>query len=167
MLQRLQRAGITMTDLTNTLLWMNRESEQSMPELEIRLDEELQEAVRGLNYLLEHKEIELECRTEPFAIRLAKGPCLIVLNNLIRNAFQHSWSGRILIQQEEDRIVIRNTLPAAGQSSDDQGFGLGMMLIEKLCRQFGWQYSSRSDNGEHITMIEFKPSLNPLNGESL
>ncbi|WP_319381849.1 hypothetical protein [Thiomicrorhabdus sp.] len=166
-MQRLSRAGVTMTDLINTLLWLNREERTAPFEEDVRLDEEVEETVKSLRYLVDKKNIQLECHTEFCKVHLAKVACQIVLNNLIRNAFQHCWSGRIRICQRAEKIEIRNRLHEDGAFDAEQGFGLGILLIEKLCRQFSWHYSSHAIDGEHVTVIEFKPSLNMSTGESV
>ncbi|MBM7071870.1 HAMP domain-containing histidine kinase [Shewanella sp. 202IG2-18] len=50
-----------------------------------------------------------------------------MLQNLIRNAYQHCNEGVIEISQSQSNITIRNTLCDDGESND-VSFGLGLKL---------------------------------------
>jgi hypothetical protein len=159
-LNRLYRAGLTMTDLIDTLLWLSREEVEAIPVAEVHLDNEVMEAVNSLRYLTEGKPVTLHVDTEPFVGRWAKVPCQIVLTNMVRNAFQHSWEGGVTIRQTQAMVEIRNRLVKAedGREAAELGFGLGLFLIEKLCRQFGWGLQTTMVDGEHVTRVDFESS---------
>ncbi len=82
------------------------------------------------------------------------------LTNMVRNAFQHSWEGGVTICQTQAMVEIRNRLVEAedGREPAELGFGLGLFLIEKLCRQFGWGLQTTMVDGEHVTRVDFESS---------
>ncbi len=53
--ERIKRASITMTDLTETLLWLNRSEGKSLVTENVQLGELTEQLVHDLDYLLEGK----------------------------------------------------------------------------------------------------------------
>ena len=139
-LQRIERANKTMTNLTDTLLWLSRD-ERNLPESEpLELSRLVISLTDDLTYLLENKGVDLSVETEPHTILAANIPCQIVLINLIRNAFQHTMEGSVLISQKKNRVLITNTSCDNSIDTSDLGFGLGLKLTKKLADKYRWQY---------------------------
>ena len=154
--ERIERASLTMGHLTDTLLWMSRESDSSLPAEHVDLGALLEELVDELHYLLQDKNVSVEVETSPYSVLLPVIGCRIVLTNLIRNAFQHTQHGRVVITQVENSVLIMNTNSdsQSGETSD-LGFGLGLALTEKLVKRFGWQYEHRKEVTGHVVRVGF------------
>lgn len=150
---RIDRAGLTMQHLTETLLWLSRNEVASLPCRQFELDALLQKLVRELIYLLNRRNIKLELKTDPYTAFLPEVPTQIVLGNLVRNAFQHSFEGCITIHQQSHRVVISNPQAPASSSQQDLGFGLGLQLTAKLCAKLGWCYQEQSVGQHHTTTL--------------
>ncbi len=140
--QRIERAGFTMTHLTETLLWLGRDNAIPPQISNIKLNDMIQQLVDELRYLLQGKAVSVEINSHPFEIQLPTTACLIVLTNLIRNAFQHTHTGRVSIQQINNHVTIENTNIEPSTKQDDLGFGLGLQLTERLIEKFHWQYTN-------------------------
>lgn len=145
-LDRIERAGFTMTDLTETLLWLNRQEGKSLPSYPVSLGKSIQQIVGELGYLLQGKSVEVTTTVDQTTLELPEGLCRIVISNLIRNAFQHTENGIVEITQAGDTlsIVNRNTEPKIGR--DDLGFGLGLELTQRLIAQYGWTYQTQQSS---------------------
>lgn len=76
-----------------------------------------------MSYLLEKKIIEVQIETDIAQILLPTNPVRVVLSNLIRNAFQHTWEGIISITQRQDSIDIVNRSIEGVMDINDLGFG--------------------------------------------
>lgn len=155
---RIERASLTMKSMTETLLWLSREGELDMPVEQANLGELVETTQSELQYLLAGKSVEVSINTDSSQVSLAVTPTVIVLNNLIRNAFQHTQIGHVIIDQHNDEVTITNyeTDESQGKSSDDElGFGLGMQLVEKLTQQFGWQYHINREGEGYEVKISF------------
>jgi signal transduction histidine kinase len=153
-IERLDRASLTMKHVTETLLWLSRDSAERLPTSDVALDELVQRLAGEVEYLLEDKPVEVELDTEPCRLQVPDMVARIVLGNLIRNAFQHTWEGRVKIRQRGPSVEIIN--PQSDEDSDGNlGFGLGLKLTGQLCAKLNWSYVNAASNGERRAAIQF------------
>ena len=169
---RINRASLTMKSMTETLLWLSREAEISMPMKQASLGDLVEHMHTELAYLLTGKEVSVTLNTDESTVPLAITPTLIVLNNLIRNAFQHTQEGFVTITQSNDSVTITNVEKTVettvkvddntntntntkASTEDNLGFGLGMQLVEKLTKQFHWHFSIQQENNSYQVTISF------------
>lgn len=155
---RISRASLTMKSMTETLLWMSRGDGQNLQYESINLGELIHNIHQELSYLLVAKDVNVKVDSDSSKVSLALTPSVIVLNNLIRNAFQHTQKGDVIITQRKDKVRIENI------ECDDEvlinnkrslGFGLGMQLVEKLTAQFGWYYEISQQGESYQVDIAF------------
>jgi signal transduction histidine kinase len=168
-LRRMRQTVDDMEALLETLLMLARESEIEPPREAVLVNDlvarqvELLQAVaaRGGNQLSLHEEGELKVRAPPKVIE-------IVIGNLLRNAANYTRDGRI--EATVTRHGVRVTDTGIGMSSDElekafepfyrvdqsrgltKGHGLGLSIVKRLVRQFGWSISAHSRPGEGTTM---------------
>ena len=163
-LDRLERASINMTDLTETLLWLNRKTALSIPLSSISIGLLTKQLLEELTYLLNGKSFEINIKTDETTQLLPEALCRIVINNLIRNALQHSTEGSIEITQSGHYLSIKNEehsdlnkqSSSGGNIRNELGFGLGLELTERLVKQYNWQYINTSTEYGHYVEIHFK-----------
>lgn len=150
-LERIERASLTMTDLTETLLWLNRHADKSLPDSQFSLDEMIEQLCEELAYLLAEKPVEVSMECKPTLLNLPQGLCRIVITNLIRNAFQHTYSGKVEIRLTGNQLEIININEIEGENHHELGFGLGLELTERLIAQQGWRYANQElGSGRHV-----------------
>tara|TARA_R110001592_G_scaffold359995_1_gene667670 strand:+ start:2223 stop:3476 length:1254 start_codon:yes stop_codon:yes gene_type:complete len=154
-LDRIERASLTMTDLTETLLWLNRQPDKSIPVKSISIGLMTQQLLEQLTYLLNGKNVKVSIETDISIRSLPEALCQIVITNLIRNALQHTQEGSIIIKQSANSLVITNQNISEDKSSEELGFGLGLELTERLVQHYGWQYKNVSTANEHYVEINF------------
>ena len=167
---RLNRAITNMRQLTETLLWLSRRSEK-LPRAEpIELHALMHSLVEENRYLLDSKPVEIVVTGDESRIHVPSAPCRIVLANLIRNAFQYTSSGRVSIDIARDHITIDNESEAdveevAPSEDSEYGFGLGLKLVDELCRRLGWGYACSPRGDGRSTTVRFHGSgAQPVNG---
>ncbi len=154
---RIQRASLTMKSMTETLLWLSREGDADVPFDKVHLGKIIENTQAELTYLLAGKSVSVSVDIDDIEVSLAETPAVIVLNNLIRNAFQHTQQGTVTIKQQGHKVTIVNVesnQDSIDNNHEELGFGLGMQLVEKLSNQFGWHYSINQDNkGYQVSII--------------
>lgn len=156
-LQRIENASHIMVDLTETLLWLTKVDKGELALSDIALDELLQKVTEELGYLLQGKDIELTLETQPCQITENATALRIVLGNLIRNAFQHTQQGSVLIQQSGATVTITNQEANAQDipgSKEELGFGLGLQMVSELTALLGWSYQhGKGEDGKYTVII--------------
>ena len=97
----------------------------------------------------------------------------IVFGNLLRNAVNHTRGGRIDVTVSADSLTVEDTGSGMNRTqlasafepfyrADEsrggaEGHGLGLSIVRRLSRQFGWQVTARSEPGQGTTMeIRFR-----------
>jgi signal transduction histidine kinase len=159
-LSRILRATLTMTDLTETLLWLNRREGKELIIREFSLGQLTKQLVTELNYLTDGKNITVDIETDNTLCKLPESICRIILTNLIRNAFQHTTKGHVAITQKGYKFSVVNSNNKDESEStelfeyDHLGFGLGLTLITKVIKQYQWQYNTSDKSaGKDVSVI--------------
>lgn len=138
-INRLDRASISMQLLTETLLWLGRQSESPPAEYQVNLTELLQRIIGEQDYLIQGENVEV---INDFAdapqFMLPATPLMIVLSNLIRNAFQYTHQGWIKVAYQNSAILIENHDSDLVADKGVVSFGLGLELTQKVCAKLGW-----------------------------
>lgn len=158
--QRMGRAVESMHILTETLLWLSRK-EETMPEPE-RFDvgAMAEDLVRENRYLLAGKDVALVLDVIETPSFLPKIPCRIALGNLIRNAFQYTVQGRVVIRVAPDSVAVSNNHGEAPASRNtDYGFGLGLSLVAQICMRLGLKYETRETRGGYRASISWAEKI--------
>lgn len=90
-----------------------------------------------------------------------------LINNLIINAIRHTASGgAIRVSLSKSGFEIRNsgeqTLNTdllfkrfSRMSADNSGSGLGLSIVQEICKLHGWQVTYNFENNEHIFKVIF------------
>lgn len=157
--ERIQRASLTMKDLTETLLWLSREQDSDIPTEQVNISKLIKQLTCELSYLLESKPVTVDIQTNDHLVEIPLTPCRILIANLVRNAYQHTCSGNISIIQQGNTITITNTElenTRCQEYKSELGFGLGMKLVEKLCARFNWHYLVEQNANRYIATVTIK-----------
>lgn len=153
---RIERACLTMTDLTETLLWLNRQPDRSMPIASLEIGSLTEQLLIDLDYLRSGKAITVNIDTDQSCHLLPEALCRIIITNLIRNALQHTQQGDVSITQSSTRLIISNkNTNKQAMVNVELGFGLGLELTQRLVQHYGWQYSNTANDTGHHVEIDF------------
>ena len=160
-IDRIDRASLTMKHLTETLLWLNYEPDMPLQSQTVNLPELIRELAAEMTYLLAGKPVTTEISTLPYNCTVPLVPARIILGNLIRNAYQHCWEGTVIVEQRENRITITNPAESDAQNastkpSESTGYGLGLELTTTLSQRIGWHYTASRQGNVHHVIVEIE-----------
>ncbi len=156
---RVQRAAQDMAEITTALLVLAREQRfgSAPPTAVAKL---VQDAVERHRHLLEGKStrVKLEIVADP-QLAADRALLLIVVGNLIRNAFQHTDQGEVNIHLTAQRLRITDTGRGIAEAelaqifqrhykgSGSGGEGIGLSLTKRICDRYGWDITLESRPG--------------------
>ena len=158
---RIDNASKTMADLTETLLWLGREETTGLVEHQVDVAEMVKGLADDLMYLLQGKSVSLSLNLDPCTLMLPETAAQIVIGNIIRNAFQHTYQGKVNIRLKGKQLVVTNVEESAlaaprlddTGSGVEEGFGIGLKLIEKLSIKLNWAYRPEfTEKGYSVTL---------------
>jgi len=171
-IDRIERAGRDMTELTTALLLMAREETAgAQPDEQCAVKDVVRDCVEKHRHLIEGRPaaLDLSIEAEP-ALPAERTLLAIVIGNLIRNAFSYTETGKIVIRLQADRLVVSDT--GIGIKADElarvfqryykgsasKGAGIGLSLVKRICDRYGWevQIESRENEGTTAQLI-FSP----------
>ncbi len=156
-IRRIKRATLNMQHMTETLLWLSREDDETLDTVEVDIEKIIQQIVNDNQYLLQSKPVQVQMNLEKQTLSLAETPCRLVLNNLIRNAFQYTAEGEVVITFKDAEICIKNINHInyeVDHSEADYGYGLGLRLVERIVQKMSWQYKNVKVNGGRSTLLK-------------
>lgn len=160
---RIDRASLTMKHLTETLLWLNHEPDAPLQSETVDLPELIRELATEMEYLLAGKPVTTDIVTLPYSCAVPLVPARIILGNLIRNAYQHCWEGTVVIEQRDNRITITNPAEPDAQNvstkTSETGYGLGLELTTTLSQRIGWHYTSSRHDNVHRVVVEIGTAM--------
>jgi len=157
-LNRISRSVCDMENTIETFLWLAREEDAQGESC--RVGPVVEKAVSNTRYLIEGKDVDLvvDLKADP-ELPVREEILYIAVANLVRNAFQFTRKGRVTVVSEAGFISIADTgvgiaperLEAVTRSHIkgelSQGFGLGLSIVDRLCKRFGWRLEIESHPG--------------------
>ncbi len=163
LLSRIERSGRRMESLIQTFLMLAREKRLPEPVGDVEVAEVLREVVDELHGLHPHHALRVEVRevTATAAVRCHRECVVVLSHNLVGNAYSHLAEGRLEITVGRDTsgvVFVRFEdngpgLPefaergTSARANDGPGYGLGLSLVDRLCKAQGWNIEKRPRDG--------------------
>ena len=158
-LLRIENAVKDMQQLSETLLWLDHDGGSSIETTQFDLKSTINSIVSDSRYLLTNKNVDIAINCANANITCNFPSFKIVLGNIVRNAMQYTNNGRIEINLDERVALIKNVdinETPINVDNSDYGYGLGLILVEKICNKGSWQYSTSNIVGGREVQILFK-----------
>ena len=160
---RQYRALDDVRQLIETLLWVNRQSENLPKSESINLRQEVDTIVESYRYLLDARSVSFSVEGGEEMIDAPAAAVRIVLSNLLRNAFQYTVDGDVRITLGPNEVSVENASSGeldtenAVRSDRDYGFGLGLELVTLICKRFDWHCTTQERPHGRVTVVQFWP----------
>lgn len=163
-LERMQRASHDMKTMIELFLCLARETDNGGYDEQFFVMPLVSQAIELQRHLLSHKLIDVvvEQRANP-AVCGHPQAFAIAVNNLVRNAFEHTLTGQgpITILIKEHELVITNQLGSETQSQHSpstgttHGYGLGLGIVQRLCERNGWSFVLLAEASQVIARLSW------------
>ena len=157
-LNRVRRATLDMKTMIEMFLCLARETDDGLYDEQFLVLPLVHKAISQQQYLLSGKSISV-------AIDDMANPTVcghpqafsIAMNNLVRNAFEHTLDGQgpitILIKQHELLVSNQTSSPPEEKhtktNAPSNGYGLGLGIVQRLCERNSWTFSILVDD-KHV-----------------
>lgn len=151
-LKRIERSTKNMEEIIEAFLWLAREQHEGRKEESCLVGDVVKHAVEENRYLIASKPVSVNMTMDDNPrISVPENVFRIAVVNLIRNAFLYTTQGRIAICVKPTSVQITNTgveIPPDQLStikepfqkgSNSKGFGIGLAIVERLCRRFNFK----------------------------
>lgn len=152
---RLQNTIEDMQLLVDTLLAIARNTTSNLQSEKTRLSELLQDVVSDLNSVSLAKGMSIDLNIEVDEVKRHLYPSMtkMVFSNILRNALNYSQGTNIHVMLAKNKVLIADNgigidLPNNSKVQeltnqqlqlDIKGHGIGLQLVQKLCKQLGWR----------------------------
>lgn len=149
---RLDKATNEMNEFIQTLLSLTKLPSKNEVYADIS-EPELMLIVDNHRYLLTGKHIDIRVNVKNvLRINMPAAAFNILIGNLIKNAFANTFEGHIEILVDQQRVEISDTgIGLQDQTKSNEGYGLGLLLVKDICKQFNCQFSLLANNNEGCT----------------
>ncbi|HKL53600.1 MAG TPA: HAMP domain-containing sensor histidine kinase [Wenzhouxiangellaceae bacterium] len=161
-IERMSRTVRDMESLVETLLLLARESESKLSWSSVVLNDlvadQLEQVEKAIDRPSVKTEFHADCLLETEAPERVLG---IIFHNLLRNAMTFTEDGTVSVHIDRHSVTIRDT--GCGMTEEDlervfepfyrahdrsnEGYGLGLAIVARLARRFGWPLEVESEVG--------------------
>lgn len=152
-LYKLRRAVFSMSQVINNILWLGRNEDAPLNYQRIELSGIIGEIINDISKIYINNNIKTIVKTSSFIVYLPPHILRIVLENIIRNAFQHSFGDSIFILQNKNKITVINPIGYNNILKENMGFGLGIEITARITRKFNWNFKSYKNTKFNIVKL--------------
>jgi signal transduction histidine kinase len=164
-LNRMRSMVQNMESLLETLLLLAREEELHTPAKETVVNEIVLGQIDALRDLAEQTENQVTLHEEAeLGLKVPERVVEIIVRNLLRNSLTYTRGGKVDVTVDAQGVIVEDTgvgmnkqevenafepFYRAEQSREKTvGHGLGLSIVRRLVRQFGWRISVKSQPGK-------------------
>lgn len=164
-LHRARRATRDMKTTIEMFLCLARETDERLDDEQFLVMPLVTHAVELQRYLQNRRcvDVDIEELANP-SISGHPQAFSIAVNNLVRNAFEHSLDDQrpITIRIETRELVVSNRVgggpnkqyPATDEHRS-QGYGLGLGIVQRLCERNDWSFALRADENWVVARLSW------------
>jgi len=160
--ERMNRTVRDMEALVETLLILARESESRLNWSSVVLNDLLADLLEQLSSTIDRPEVTTSIRANGLLeINAPERVLAIVFTNLLRNALSYTEKGQVQVLIDRNGVTVQDS--GCGMSEADlermfepfyrghdrsnEGYGLGLSIVRRLCDRFGWHLHADSELG--------------------
>ncbi|WP_376689854.1 sensor histidine kinase [Wenzhouxiangella sp. EGI_FJ10409] len=159
---RMNRTVRDMEALVETLLILARESESRLNWSSVVLNDMLADLLDQLASAIDRPEVSTAVRANGLLeISAPERVLAIVFTNLLRNALCYTEKGHVQVLIDRNGVTVQDSGCGMaetdlermfepfyrGHDRSNEGYGLGLSIVRRLCDRFGWHLHADSELG--------------------
>jgi signal transduction histidine kinase len=162
--KRLLKASLEMNEFIETLLNLTKPVDELELEVKNVTTKQLNALIEDHLHLIKDKNIiwQLDLIAEP-EVMMPTTAFNMLLGNLIKNAFAYTLDGKVIIEADQHHLKIIDTGTGLKQNSNNQGYGLGLLLVRDICQQYDCVFAIANNEYDGCTATLHLPSLKESN----
>ncbi|WP_232367592.1 sensor histidine kinase [Alteromonas pelagimontana] len=163
-LDRVRRATLDMKTTIEMFLCLARETDDGLYDEQFLVMPLVSKAIDQQRYLLSRKLVDVDI-DELATPKVSGHPQAfsIAVNNLVRNAFEHTLDGQgpITIRIKEHELLVTNQVNGDADEqhtpneASSHGYGLGLGIVQRLCERNGWSFSLLADEKSVVARLSW------------
>ena len=163
-LERVKRATFDMKTTIEMFLCLARETDDGLYDEQFLVMPLVNKAIEQQRYLLRGKlvDIQIEQLASPSVCGHPQA-FAIAVNNLVRNAFEHTLAGQepiAIIIKERELLITNHLFNDSDQrhmphETSSHGYGLGLGIVQRLCERNHWSFSLLADASRVIARLSW------------
>jgi signal transduction histidine kinase len=162
---RVRRATLDMKTTIEMFLCLARETDDGLYDEQFLVMPLVSQAIDQQRYPLSGKVVDVDI-DELAKPRVCGHPQAfsIAVNNLVRNAFEHTLDGQgpITIRIKEHELFVTNHVSSDADERytptevlSSHGYGLGLGIVQRLCERNGWSFSLHADEARVVARLSW------------
>ena len=168
-LARMKRATLEMKNMIEMFLCLARETADGCYDEQFLVMPLVNQAIALQHHLLGQKLIDIDIEQLANPVIFGHSQAFsIAVNNLVRNAFEHTLTGQrpITIVLKEHELLITNQLGGKSRglrtpfAASRQGYGLGLGIVQRLCERNAWSFTLLAEASHVIARLSWHASAN-------
>jgi len=170
-IDRVRRATLDMKTTIEMFLCLARETDDGLYDEQFLVMPLVRQAIDQQRNLLSGKlvDVEIDQLAKP-SVRGHPQAFSIAVNNLVRNAFEHTLDGQgpVTICIKEHELFVSNQVSALvtnqeraddrhtpTEASSSHGYGLGLGIVQRLCERNGWLFSLHANEARVVARLSW------------
>ncbi|MEE4303959.1 MAG: HAMP domain-containing sensor histidine kinase [Wenzhouxiangella sp.] len=181
--ERMNRTVRDMEALVETLLILARESESRLNWSSVVLNDLLADQLEQIASTFDRPEVSTGVRANGLLeISAPERVLAIVFTNLLRNALSYTEKGHVHVLIDRNGVTVQDSGCGMaetdlermfepfyrGHDRSNEGYGLGLSIVRRLCDRFGWHLHADSELGAGTEIrVEFpQATFKPFGGDA-
>jgi signal transduction histidine kinase len=169
--------------LVETLLILARESESRLNWSSVVLNDLLADQLEQIASTFDRPEVSTGVRANGLLeISAPERVLAIVFTNLLRNALSYTEKGHVHVLIDRNGVTVQDSGCGMaetdlermfepfyrGHDRSNEGYGLGLSIVRRLCDRFGWHLHADSELGAGTEIrVEFpQATFKPFGGDA-
>ncbi|WP_457564155.1 sensor histidine kinase [Caminibacter sp.] len=155
-LERIKAAAIRLGKIFSDLAYLKLHHKIEKKSIKIDVSYVLKERIEFFKPLIEVKRLKIKEDIKSKEILIDKEDLIKLIDNLLSNAIKYSPNNEMIEIILNDCLIIRNIGEIKNpeivkkkfvrESKSEGGFGLGLFIVDRICKDYGFKFTISSQN---------------------